>query len=106
MLITVQRIVRSNAVVQTIKELHDYRCQVCREKLSTPNGPYAEGAHIRPLGRPHNRPDTIENVLCLCPNHHVHLDLGAYGIADDLAMIDLPGKLRTVPTHKIKVGHL
>jgi putative restriction endonuclease len=105
-LTTIQRIVRSNAVVQTIKELHDYRCQVCGEKLTTPNGPYAEGAHIRPLGRPHNGPDNTENALCLCPNHHVLFDLGAFAIADDLTLIDLPGKLRTVPKHAINVHHL
>ena len=105
-LTTIQRIVRSNAVVQTVKELHDYRCQVCGEALSTPNGPYAEGAHIRPLGRPHNGPDTTENVLCLCPNHHVLFDLGAFAIGDDLTLIDLAGKLRTVPKHTIDVKHL
>jgi hypothetical protein len=23
------------------------------------------------VGRPHNGPDTADNVLCLCPNDHV-----------------------------------
>jgi putative restriction endonuclease len=105
-LTTIQRVVRSTAVVQTVKELHDFRCQVCGEQLRTPNGTYAEGAHIRPLGRPHNGPDVTENVLCLCPNHHVLFDLGAFAIADDLTLIDHPGKLRTAPNHTINVQHL
>jgi hypothetical protein len=33
-----------------------------------------EAAHIRPLGAPHNGPDTWDNTLCLCPNHHVPFD--------------------------------
>ena len=33
-----------------------------------------EAAHIRPLGAPHNGPDTLDNTLCLCPNHHVPFD--------------------------------
>jgi hypothetical protein len=35
-----------------------------------------EAAHIRPLGAPHNGPDTLDNTLCLCPNHHVLFDHG------------------------------
>lgn len=29
-----------------------------------PAGFYAEAAHIRPLGRPHNGPDTKDNLIC------------------------------------------
>jgi len=42
-----------------------------------PAGPYAEAAHIRALGLPHNGPDVLENLLCLCPNDHVRFDAGA-----------------------------
>lgn len=45
--------------------------------LNAKVAPYAEAAHIRALGSPHNGPDVIENVLCLCPNHHVLFDNGA-----------------------------
>jgi putative restriction endonuclease len=105
-LTTIQRIVRSNAVVQMVKEFHGYHCQVCGDVLLTPSGRYAEGAHIRPLGKPHNGPDVSENVLCLCPNHHVLFDCGAFAIADDLTLIDSSGKLRTVPKHKLDVKYL
>ncbi len=38
---------------------------------------YAEAHHIIPLGNPHRGPDIKENLLVLCPNHHVMLDYGA-----------------------------
>jgi putative restriction endonuclease len=78
---TVLRIVRDTKQARRIKELYDYRCQMCGVRLEGLAGPYAEAAHIRPLGSPHNGPDTPENILCLCPNHHVLFDHG--GIALD-----------------------
>ena len=50
---TIQRIVRRTDVTRYVKSLHDHTCQVCATRLETRAGPYAEGAHIRPLGRPH-----------------------------------------------------
>ena len=103
---TTLRIVRNTAVATAVKTLHDHQCQVCGVRLETPAGPYAEGAHIRPLGSPHCGPDTPGNVLCLCPNHHALLDLGAFTIADDLGLIGLEGSLRTTPGHTVDVQHL
>ncbi|GII94889.1 hypothetical protein Ssi02_51200 [Sinosporangium siamense] len=67
---TTNRIIRDTALAQWIKSLHGHHCQICGLQLTLPTGPYAEGAHIRPLGHPHNGPDEIANLLCLCPNHH------------------------------------
>jgi putative restriction endonuclease len=103
---TIQRLVRSSAVSQLVKQLHGYRCQVCEIRLDTAAGPYAEAAHIRPLGRPHEGPDSPDNVLCLCPNHHVQLDTGGIFITDELGVHDIlakrrPTRLHTVPGHQI-----
>jgi putative restriction endonuclease len=103
---TTQRIVRNSAVVNQVKLLHDHRCQVCRTRLETPSGPYAEGAHVKPLGKPHDGPDTKDNVLCLCPNHHVLFDLGAFTIRDDLSLDGLAGKLHTVSGHVLNVEYI
>jgi putative restriction endonuclease len=103
---TILRIVRSTEKARRVKELHDHRCQVCGVRLETPAGPYAEGAHIRPLGAPHNGPDSEENILCLCPNHHALFDLGAFTVADDLRLIGLDGKLITVRDHTVGLAHL
>ena len=108
---TVQRIVRSTAVTSRVKELNDHRCQVCGTRIETPAGPYAEGAHIRPLGRPHDGPDVTENVLCLCPTDHVRLDYGAIVIDDDLSVRNVISgqvelKLRISAKHPVSVEHL
>jgi putative restriction endonuclease len=103
---TVLRIVRDTAVSGRVKELHDFKCQACGIRLECEGGPYAEAAHIRPLGAPHDGPDVMENVLCLCPNHHVLFDNGAFGITDDLSIIGLGGRLRTSTDHMIDRSHL
>jgi putative restriction endonuclease len=80
---TVLRIVRDTKVSQQVKALNDFTCQVCGTQLMCVGGPYAEGAHIRPLGKPHNGPDVPENLLCLCANHHVLFDHGGFMIDED-----------------------
>ncbi|GAA3572775.1 hypothetical protein GCM10022419_062120 [Nonomuraea rosea] len=108
---TVQRIVRDNALSRLIKTLHDHTCQMCGVRLLLPNGPYAEGAHIRPLGSPHDGYDVAGNLLCLCPNDHVLFDQGAVIVEDDLTVVnrltgESTGALRTVPGHDIDPQYL
>ncbi|HEX9950247.1 MAG TPA: YDG/SRA domain-containing protein [Rubricoccaceae bacterium] len=102
----VSHLIRDPAVVLHVKRLHGYCCQVCGRAVETPTGPYAEGAHIRPLGRPHDGPDEPENVLCLCPNHHVAFDRWAFALAADLSLVGLPGRLRTVRDHEPNLRHV
>jgi putative restriction endonuclease len=107
--VEVQRIVRTTAICRRVKEWYGYRCQVCRVVLTTAVGPYAEGAHIRPLGSPHDGPDHESNLLCLCPNHHVLFDQGAIVVEEDLsdrvtgAQV---GKLLIDPRHTLHAEHL
>ncbi|MDH6228162.1 HNH endonuclease [Streptomyces sp. MJP52] len=103
---TTQRVVRSTAVADYVKKLHDYTCQVCGTQLLTPRGTYAEAAHIQALGRPHEGPDIPANVLCLCPNHHVLFDYGMLTVEDDLTVLDHATgtrleRLREDPDHAI-----
>jgi putative restriction endonuclease len=102
----VQRIVRDTAMAQYVKELYQYHCQVCGLRLETSGGPYAEAAHIRPLGAPHNGPDSTDNILCLCPNHHVLFDYGAFTILDDLTLVGIPGRLIMAQDHPLDPEHL
>lgn len=107
----VQRVVRSTAVVQRVKQLHRCCCQVCGQQLCTPVGFYAEGAHIRPLGAGHNGPDSPDNVLCLCPNCHVQFDGGGFSVGHDLSILDLAqtgltGQLRIHPQHSVGQEYL
>jgi hypothetical protein len=104
----VDRIVRNTAVGRWVKAVYRNKCQVCDVALATPDGPYSEGCHIVPVGRPHNGPDAPCNMLCLCPNHHVLLDRGSiivsdtFQICDVLAESDI-GELHREPQHDIGV---
>jgi putative restriction endonuclease len=109
---TTSRIVRDTATANAVKALHNYTCQVCRQRLVLPGGAaYAEGAHIRALGVPHNGPDVMENVLCLCPNDHVRFDHGALYLTDTLVVTDAIastelGRLRLVKSHPIELRYV
>ena len=103
---TITRIARSTTVGDWVKRLHDFTCQICGTRLSTPAGGYAETAHIKPLGRPHNGSDVPENILCLCPNCHVLLDELALWINEDLSIEGQEGSLRVDPQHAISCDSL
>lgn len=103
---TVSRLIRDTRITRQVKALHHNRCQVCGERLATPAGFYAEAAHIRPLGAPHHGPDTLGNVLCLCPNHHALFDFGSFSVAPDFTLLGLPGQLRLQASHQHDLAHL
>jgi putative restriction endonuclease len=102
----VLRIIRDTKQARRIKELYDYRCQICEIRLEGLAGPYAEAAHIRPLGTPHHGPDSPDNILCLCPNHHVLFDHGGVMINEDLSLIGMESRLKLHPRHLINEAHL
>lgn len=108
---TIQRIVRDTAVSRAVKRMYEYTCQVCDICLPTPIAPYAEAAHIRPLGWPHNGPDDLGNVLCLCPNDHVLFDYGAITVIPETLVAtgdrSVEGRRLTVRrNHLIDPAHL
>ncbi|MFG2473496.1 HNH endonuclease [Streptomyces fagopyri] len=74
---------RDQRLVNAIKLLYRHQCQVCGLRVETRFGHYSEAAHIQGLGSPHNGPDEISNLLCLCPNHHVQFDTLAIFIDED-----------------------
>jgi hypothetical protein len=80
------RILRDTELARRIKWLHAYRCQICGLRIELPDGSFYAGAHhIQPLGDSHKGRDDARNILCVCPNDHAKLDLGA--IALDLAAL-------------------
>lgn len=100
------RIIRDSKLGRELKKLYGYKCQVCAIEITTNAGLYAEAAHIKPVGKPHNGPDRPENLLCLCPNHHLMLDKGVYMINDDLSLIGIEGKLIKHSEHEISIEHI
>lgn len=96
---TIYRILRDTELTRRIKSLHAYQCQICGETIELANGDcYAEAHHIKPLGAPHNGPDIAENIVCVCPNHHVQLDYGSIELEKS--------KLRLNPNHEIGEEYL
>jgi hypothetical protein len=82
--ITVSRIIRDSKLSARVKALNDWECQICGLTLDMPEGKkYAEAHHIQPLGKPHSGPDVIENMICVCPNHHAMLDYGAVKLSGE-----------------------
>ena len=103
---TTWRLIRNTAVGAAVNALHGYVCQICGIRIETLTGPYAEAAHVRPLGRSHNGPDTESNVLCLCPNCHIQFDRLALYIEKDGAICrtrsgEKIGVLRSVSAHYV-----
>lgn len=84
-----------------VKELYDYRCQICGEALRTPGGLYAEAVHVRPIGSPHEGADVAENILCLCPNHRVLFSTGAVALSDNLEILPSGGQLNVHRDHRL-----
>jgi putative restriction endonuclease len=99
----IQRIVRDPRLGKWVKGLYDFKCQVCEIQINTSAGFYAEAAHIKAVGEPHNGPDTINNLLCLCPNHHLMFDKGVFVINDDLTLLGVQGRLTLHEEHPIKM---
>ncbi|SRR6266404_3738284 len=92
--ITTYRILRDTNLARRVKLLQDFQCQLCGYSIVLLDGSsYAEAHHIRPLGDPHSGPDVIENIVCLCPNHHAELDYGVRPLVS--------GDLRVVPGHEV-----
>ena len=87
------RVIRTTGVSEHVKAMYDFACQICGVQIPVPKGRYAEGAHIKGLGRPHNGPDIIANVLCLCPNHHAAFDLGGIYIDEHFVAREFGGKI-------------
>jgi len=104
---TVLRIVRDTKLAHDIKALYNHKCQVCDVAIPTKNGFYSEGAHIKPLGKPHNGDDSLANLICLCPNHHVMFDKGSFAIADNYELLGAEsGQLSVHTKHKIEKENL
>ena len=96
------RIVRDTRATELVKRKHDHACQACTTRIERLGGAYAEGVHIKPLGRPHNGPDKQNNILCLCPNCRVLFDSWAVTIKYDGSLVGaLDGKINEIETHRI-----
>lgn len=105
-----QRVVRDTKITAAVRTMYADACQICGTKVETKAGTYSEGAHIRPLGRPHHGPDTMNNILCLCPNHHAAFDKGGIYVEDNLTTHTASGQslgnLNVHPEHDLDLNNI
>lgn len=109
--IEVQRVawmkqVRDRRKSAVIKQRYNNTCQFCGTRLQASESlSYSEAVHIKAVNYPHNGPDRMENMLVLCPNHHIQFDHGIlciekmgsdYTINSTLANDPLHGKTITL----------
>jgi hypothetical protein len=110
---------RNQIIATKLKALYDYQCVACGVKLLVGLSPrrfYVEAAHVRPLGKPHNGPDSPANMIVLCPNHHLQFDRGLLtirmrdGVPVFISRIPgdpINGKVMPLnPKHPLDVRHL
>ena len=85
-----QRLVRDSRAAMRVKEMYEDTCQMCLARIvvSPTGAAYSEAAHIQAVGQPHNGPDILANLLCLCPTCHVRFDRGALQITDGYDVFD------------------
>lgn len=84
----IDAILRNQSLVARLKRIYNDSCQICGTRLLIgENSSYSEAHHIIPLGRPHNGKDTLSNMLCVCPNCHVLLDLRAISLNLDSLIV-------------------
>ena len=109
---------RNPSLGRELKALYRNRCCFCRRSIIVGVGPdryYSEAAHIRAVGKPHNGSDRKDNMLILCPEHHVQFDSGILSlrirrgqltIASKAPYDRLNGKpVRIEPPHEINADN-
>ena len=85
----ISRKVRDTRVMQELKKKYENRCQICGNMVRIGEDKfYSEGAYIKPLDSPHDGSDTKENIIILCPNHHVEFDYGMITINHKTKLIN------------------
>jgi putative restriction endonuclease len=100
------QIIRDPRLPDRLKKMYDYTCQVCGIRLEANGIPYAEGAHIKGLGSPHEGSDTTNNMIILCPNDHHLFDAFGFAINDDLTFLGLDGRLSVHKNHLINSDNI
>jgi len=99
---------RDRRKAAALRQHYKNTCILCGTKLQVGTEKfYAEAAHIKPLGKPHNGPDVTSNMLVLCPNHHLQFDSGMMCLEKTGAEYRLVSRVRNDPLHGkvLKLGH-
>lgn len=94
--------IRNPSNVRELKTLYGHRCCFCQKSVQVgvdPDAFYSEGAHIKPLGAPHNGPDAKSNMVLLCPEHHLQLDRGILRMRTRNGVLTIDSRIDGDPLH-------
>ena len=99
----VTRFIRDTKKVKQLKELYQNKCQICDYAIQiSPESRYSEVHHIHPLKD--GGDDDFDNMLVLCPTHHIEFDYKVIGIHNDGKTIINKHK-KFIGTLLMKRGH-
>ena len=98
----IKRIIRDTVKSSRLKELYNYRCQICELDIKIDKDKYyIETHHVKPLGGVHKGIDNEDNMIVLCPNHHAMFDYGIPTFCSDTE-VEINGKKFLIETrHRI-----
>ena len=92
--------VRDRRKSAVIKLRYNNTCQFCGTRLQASDSQiYSEAVHIKAVDNPHNGPDRMENMLVLCPNHHIQFDHGILCIEKMGSDYTINSRLANDPLH-------
>lgn len=86
-----------------LRQLYDFKCQICGAHFPTPDGRMVIEVHyIRPLSIVGPSGDHPANMLVLCPNHHLQLELSEEVRVDwDKREVRFDGMKRRLKVHPL-----
>jgi len=107
----VLRVIRDTKITIELKRKYDYKCQICGERITIYDGKkkryYCEAHHLKPLAQIHDGPDIKENIIILCPNHHIEFDYGVIAIdPEDIQSIIHKQEDNQYNGRKIETNHI
>ena len=77
------KVIERRKIANKIKEYIQYKCQICESLGQNPysfkkkSGEYyVETHHIIPVSDTENSKLSVDNLICLCPNHHKQVHYG------------------------------
>jgi len=86
-----------------LRKLYDFKCQICGAQFPMPDGRMAIDVHyLRPLQRFGPKADHPGNMLVLCPNHHLQVE-----IAEEVSVnwvekwIKIDGAVKRLRIHRL-----
>lgn len=91
---------RNRKIAVQLRSHYKHACMFCGVRLQVGAGRfYSEAAHIKPLGKPHDGPDKTDNLLVLCPNHHLQFDRGVLRLKVEGSKLRITSVVRSDPLH-------